>query len=164
MAFQCIMRNIWNKHSRGTMVIVLDASIPQLEDVREGNVVLLHFSLVVSGQGRFYPLMLASGTSDSEPFQGEYPHSHMWSASLLKLRHLPLFLSPLEEDGSWMAMQNSNRRCLPVVLPQTTFWKEFAVTAKKGRGSAKPWNAAAWELACHVFLHVVCAVDTVRME
>ena len=54
----------------------LDASIPQLEDVREGNVVLLHFPLAVSGRGRFYPLRLAS----SKPFQGEYPHSHMWYA------------------------------------------------------------------------------------
>ena len=35
------------------------------------------FPLVVSGRGRYYPLRLASGTSDSEPYQGEYPHSHM---------------------------------------------------------------------------------------
>ena len=55
----------------------LDASILQLGDVHEGNAVLLHFPLVVSGRGRFCPLMLASGISDSEPFQGEYPHSHI---------------------------------------------------------------------------------------
>ena len=52
-------------------------SIPQLGDVHKGNALLLHFPLVVSGRGQFFPVMLASGTSGSEPFQGEYPHSHM---------------------------------------------------------------------------------------
>ena len=33
---------------------------------------LLHFPLVVSSRGQFYPFMLASGTSGSEPCEGEY--------------------------------------------------------------------------------------------
>ena len=52
-------------------------------DEHEGNVVLLHFLLVEDSQDRLYPWLLASKTSKSEPFGGEYPQSHMYSELML---------------------------------------------------------------------------------
>ena len=63
---------------------------------------------------------------------------------------------------------DSNRKLrlkmLYVGISQDNLLKGICFNCKEGRGSVKTWNAAAWKLACHVYLHLECDVDIAPME